>query len=121
MANKENRMYSRTEVRWPVTIVSPMAQVKGEIHNVSSRGAFVSCQEPLLDGDLFVVIEAPHYKTMSITGKVVWSTILEPGKGDPRIGVGVEFTNMSRNNRQFLHRLIARQYAMKTEIKIDKK
>ncbi len=115
MANRENRTYPRAEVRWPVTMLTPQTKLEGEIENVSSKGAFISCKDmPPLDGQFFIVIKTPKYKTLSITGKVIWSTVFEASKGDPRIGVGVQFTNISRSDRQFLHRVIAKLYELKT-------
>jgi Tfp pilus assembly protein PilZ len=122
MRMKENRILPRAQVRLPVNFFSPLAQAKGEIHNVSSKGAFVTCKDmPPLDGDFYVVIETPNCKTRCITGEVVWSTILETSMGDPNIGVGVSFTNMSQSDRQFILKMIAKQYAMKTGGKIDKR
>jgi hypothetical protein len=76
---------------------------------------------PPLDGDFYVVIENSDFKTRCVTGEVVWSTIFETSMGDPNIGIGVSFTNLSRNDRQFLLKMIAKQYAMKTGGKIDKR
>jgi Tfp pilus assembly protein PilZ len=102
-------------------MLTPKTKLEGEIENVSSKGAFISCRDmPPLEGHFFIVIETPKYKTMSITGKVVWSTVIEAHKGDPRIGVGIQFTNMSRTDRQFIHKVIAKQYEMKTGRKLDK-
>jgi Tfp pilus assembly protein PilZ len=122
MIKKENRSLPRVKVRWPVTVFGPLAQTKGEIQNVSSKGAFVTCKDmPPLDGDFYVVIETSDLKTRCITGEVVWSTIAETSTGASNIGVGVSFKNMSRNDRQFLHKIIAKQYAKKTGGKIDKR
>ena len=57
---------------------------------------------------------------MSIAGKVTWSTVLETDKGDSRFGVGVQFTNMSANDRRFLYAVLAKHYQLKTKRK-DKK
>jgi Tfp pilus assembly protein PilZ len=120
MEKKEHRSLPRVEVRWPVTVFSPLAQTKGEIQNISSKGAFVTCKDmPPLDGDFYVVIETSDLKTRCITGEVVWSTISETTAGDSNIGVGVSFTNMSRHDRLFLHKIIPKQYAKKTGVKID--
>lgn len=121
MRTKKHRSFPRVQVRLPVNVFSPLAEVKGEIKNVSSEGAFITCKAvPPLDGDFYVVIEAPKFKTRCITGEVVWATILETSMGDPHIGIGVSFTNMSRNDRQFILRMIAKQCALKTGAKIYK-
>lgn len=121
MRIKEHRLLPIAEVRWPVTVFSPLAQTDGEIQNVSSKGAFVICRDmPPLHGDFHVVIETSDSKTRCITGEVVWSTILETSVGDSNIGIGVSFTNMSRNDRQFLLKAIAKQYEKKLVARLTK-
>ncbi len=120
MVTQEKRFVPRVPVKWPVTMLSPLAQVEGKIESVSSKGALVSCKDmPPLEEGLVIVIRAPDYKTMNLNGKVVWSTVLKSGEGDPHYGVGVQFTRMSADDREVLHAMIAKLYGMKTTRKCD--
>ena len=120
MLKQEKRFVPRVPVKWPVTMLSPLAQVEGRIENVSSKGALVSCKDmPPLEKDLLIVIRAPEYKTMNLNGKVVWSTVLKSNEGDPQYGIGVQFTRMSADDRKILHRMIAKLYEIKTARKTD--
>jgi len=95
-------------------MLSPQLQVEGKIENFSSRGAFVSCKElPPLEEGFLMVIQAPEYKAMNLNAKVVWSTVLKNSEGDPYFGIGVQFTRMSPDDRQALHKLIAKHYETK--------
>jgi len=115
MHKREKRIVPRAEIKWPVTMLSPQLQVKGKIENFSSRGAFVSCKElPPLEEGFLMVIQAPEYKAMNLNAKVVWSTVLKNSEGDPYFGIGVQFTRMSPDDRQALHKLIAKHYETKT-------
>jgi len=114
MNKREKRIVPRAEIKWPVTMLSPQLQVEGKIENFSSRGAFVSCKElPPLEEGFLMVIQAPEYKAMNLNAKVVWSTVLKNSEGDPYFGIGVQFTRMSPDDRQALHKLIAKHYETK--------
>ena len=107
----DRRSKERQGVKWPVTMLSPQGEVEGEIVNLSSKGAFISCDDvPPLEGSFRMVIKAPNHKSMFLGGKVIWSTVLKPKIGEPRLGIGVQFTSMSAVDRQSIHSAVARQY-----------
>jgi len=115
MKKQEKRIVPRAEIKWPVTMLSPQLQVEGKIENFSSKGAFVSCKElPPLEEGFLLVIKAPEYKAMNLNAKVVWSTVVKNSEGDSYFGIGVQFTRMSPDDRQALHKLIAKHFEMKT-------
>ena len=104
MLKQKKRIAPRAQVRWPVTMLTTQAKVEGEIKNISSKGAFVSCQDlPPLEDGFVMVINAPDHKTMNLNGKIVWSTVVESAEGDSQFGIGVQFTRMTADDSQFLH------------------
>ena len=110
MSRQEKRVATRAQVRWPVTMLTSKATVEGEIENISSKGAFVSCKDlPPLEDGFVMVIKAPDHKTMNLNGKIVWSTVVESGEGDTQFGVGVQFTRMTSDDSQFLHSVSEKQ------------
>ena len=118
----ERRIQPRAEIKWPVTLLSTQAKIDGEIQNVSPAGAFVSCKEPPpVEGSFFVIIKPPDRQTLSVAGKVIWSTILEPKEGDSSLGIGIQFTNMTPGDRKFLSNLVALHYKEKISRKVEKK
>jgi Tfp pilus assembly protein PilZ len=85
-------------------MLTTQAKVEGEIKNINSKGAFVSCQDlPPLEDGFVMVINAPDHKTMNLNGKIVWSTVVESAEGDSQFGIGVQFTRMTADDSQFLH------------------
>lgn len=117
----ERRIQPRTEIRWPVTLLSTQDKIDGEIQNVSPTGAFVSCKEPPpLERSFFIIIKPPDRQTMSLAGKVIWSTILEPLGVDATHGIGIQFTNMTPADRQYLSSLVTLQYKEKINRKLGK-
>jgi Tfp pilus assembly protein PilZ len=118
MLKQEKRMGPRMKVRWPVTMLTPQAQVEGKVENVSSKGAFVSCKDmPPLEEGFLLVIRAPDYKSMNLNGRVVWSTVLSSSEDGSQFGIGVQFTRMTAEDRKALHKMIAVHYGLETEEK----
>lgn len=111
-------MAPRLKVRWPVTMLTPQAQVEGKIENVSSKGVFVSCKDmPPLEEGFLLIIRAPDYKSMNLNGRVVWSTILSSREDGSQFGIGVQFTRMTAEDRKALHKMIALHYGLKSKEK----
>ncbi|MBW2625848.1 MAG: PilZ domain-containing protein [Syntrophobacteria bacterium] len=105
------RQYSRTSVKWPVTLLTSQDKTEGETENVSPTGVFISCTVvPLSEGSLRLVIKVPGHQPINVAGKVVWSKVLNPNKGAPSFGVGVQFTKISENDSHFLREVILKRY-----------
>ena len=105
------RRYSRTSVKGPVTVLTSQDKTEGETENVSPTGAFISCTVvPLSEGSIRLVIKVPGHQSINVAGKVVWSKVLNPNKGEPSFGVGVQFTKISENDSHFLREVILKRY-----------
>jgi Tfp pilus assembly protein PilZ len=105
------RQYSRTRVKWPVTLLTSQDKTEGETENVSPTGALISCTVvPLSEGSIRLVIKVPGHQSLNVAGKVVWSKVLNPNKGAPSFGVGVQFTKISENDSHFLREVILKRY-----------
>jgi len=104
----ERREYARAEVKWPVTLITPEAQIEGEIENFTSKGLFVSCAEvPPSEGILRLVIKVPGRPTMNVAGKVIWSTIIDATESGAKLGVGIQFTEISESDLKVLQEAMA--------------
>lgn len=104
----ERRRYPRAEVIWPVTIVTADVQIEGEVRNVSPAGAFIACEDiPPLEGSFRLLIKPSNRQTMTITAKLIWSTVITPNEGVPHLGVGVQFTHVSKDDSKYLYGVIA--------------
>jgi hypothetical protein len=100
----DRREYPRADVKWPVTLITPEAQIEGEIENFTPKGLFVSCAEvPPSEGILRLVIKVPGRPTMNVAGKVIWSTIIDTTESGARLGVGIQFTEISEGDLKVLH------------------
>jgi Tfp pilus assembly protein PilZ len=103
----ERRLQPRIEIRWPVTVLTMQMTIEGEIHNLSPSGAFISCKAvPPLESSFFIIIKPPEHQTISLAGKVVWSTTLQTDENNASLGVGVQFTNITPGDLRFLNQLV---------------
>ena len=103
----ERRMQPRVEIRWPVTVLTIQTTIEGELHNLSPSGAFISCKgAPALEGSFFIIIKPPERQTMSVAGKLVWSTTLQSEESNSSLGVGVQFTNITPGDRSYLNQFV---------------
>ena len=95
----ERREYPRAKAKWPVTLITPEVQLEGEIENFTPKGLFVSCAEvPPLEGTIRLVVRVPGRATMNVAGKVIWSTIIDAAESGTRLGVGIQFTEISEGD-----------------------
>ncbi len=118
----ERRLQPRIEIRWPVTVLTTQTKIEGQMQNISPSGAFISCKDaPPLEGSFFIIINPPDRQTISVAGKVVWSTTLQLSNVDSSLGVGVQFTNITPSDRRFLRQLVASPNNKKTNSAVEKK
>jgi Tfp pilus assembly protein PilZ len=86
-------------------------KTEGETENVSPTGVFISCTGvPLSEGSIRLVIKVPGHQPINVAGKVAWSKVLNPNKGAPSFGVGVQFTKISENDSHFLREVMLKRY-----------
>jgi hypothetical protein len=100
----ERREYPRAQAKWAVTLLIAETQIEGVIENFTPKGLFVSCDQfPQIEGSFRMVIKIPGRPTMNAAGKVMWSTIFDPSESGARLGVGIEFTEISEGDLQYLY------------------
>ncbi|MBW2602659.1 MAG: PilZ domain-containing protein [Deltaproteobacteria bacterium] len=105
----KSRGQPRAKVKWPVHIQTTRGSIYGVTTNVSTSGAYISCQEPSqVEGKLRVTIEVPHRRSLNIVARVVWHTVTTPNESTSGFGIGVKFAHISAKDRQLLKSLLAK-------------
>ena len=106
---EERREYPRAKVNWPVTLITSEAEIAGEIENFTPKGLFITCKEaPPLEETLRIVIKIPGHQTMNVAVRVIWSSVHVTSEGETRLGVGIQFTEISKTDLQFLHEAMSK-------------
>ena len=102
----ERREYLRVRAKWPVTMLTPEAQIEGEIENFTPKGLFVSCAEVPAVDSFRLVIKVPGRQTINVAGRVVWTTILDASESETRLGIGIKFTEISESDQEYLQEVM---------------
>lgn len=95
----ERRVYPRSDARLEIRFSSPKAFLQQYTTNISKGGLFVQMDKPFeRDTEVELVIHLPRTRReVTVKGRVVHSV---PGLDEDPGGVGVEFTDMSAENRK---------------------
>ena len=102
----EKRLHPRIPVNWPVVILTPKGAISGETRNISAGGAFIQYSEEAdLNGELHIVFEHSKQRSMSVTGRKAWSGNFNIDGKSVFSGVGVRFTEISREDRELISSL----------------
>jgi len=105
----EKRKSPRTEVQWPVTIMTNTGAVEGEARNISAEGVFIlfdSSTGSLSPPKTYRLLMKPDGEEIEVTGSVVWSS------RDVHLGKGFCFVGFNERDRRRLRKAI-RKYAEK--------
>jgi Tfp pilus assembly protein PilZ len=106
--SQDRRRHPRAKAKWSVTLETTQGVINTEIHDISLVGAFIRCLDPLGPDEVFrMVINVPHAdRRLLVDSEVVWVNIHGPDYSVTPRGMGVQFTQISGNDRQFLNRMI---------------
>ena len=104
---KEGRQHQRGNVSWSVTIQTEEGTIERATYNISPDGAFIRGLSPLeLHEVVDMTISGPDHP-ITVKAKVVWSSSQVPPKEDMPRGVGVEFINISDEDREIISSFVA--------------
>ena len=105
---QERRKHPRAKTKWSVTLQTSQGVINTEIHDISPEGAFIRCLDPLKPAESFkMVINIPQSdRRLIIDSEVVWINSLGADQPLAPRGMGVQFTEISNSDRQFLSRMI---------------
>jgi len=105
----EKRKSPRTEVRWPVTILTKTGALEGEARNISVEGVFILFDRSagsLSPPKTYRLLMKPDGEEIEVTGSLVWSSF------DVHLGKGFCFVGFSERDQRRLRKTI-KKYAEK--------
>jgi c-di-GMP-binding flagellar brake protein YcgR len=104
---KEKRGSHRSDIRWPVSLVTDQGTIQGEIVNISLAGAFLLCEQPLASNQRFgLIIRTPDRSPVEMTGEVVRSNIPDPEGKERECKAGIRFVDVSEEKERELYKAI---------------
>ena len=104
----EERGYPRSKGSWPVVMLTGRGALIAETRNISPLGAFIFCDQPLpVEEKIRLLIMFPNRRYVDISAEVTWSYPYGSEKDDTPCGMGVRFTEVSEQDRDFISSLIS--------------
>ena len=93
--------HSRSEVRWPIRILSDQGTIEGETRNISFDGIYICVDEPLRLNEKFrMAISPPDHRAIGVTGKVVWSDLYALDEEETPFAMGMSLVKLSKKDRK---------------------
>jgi len=104
----KSRGQPRAKVKWPVLIQTTSGSISGETHNISTSGAFIYCQDPSsLEDNFQMIIKVPHRRSLIVSARIIWKTVATMNDKTSGSGIGVQFSEISADDRRLLQAWIA--------------
>ena len=112
---RNRRTPQRVRVRWPVVVITTTGVAVAETRDISTDGAFIQTKLPLKPKEkLRLFIMAPNQRPLDFAAEVAWSNPHGSDQDSVPRGMGVRFTKVSRDYRNFLRNVVAKHYISKT-------
>ena len=105
----EKRREPRIKVNWPIEIFLGDRTIEGIAKNITLKGLFVCCEEPLsLKKDFRLLIFTPNKKAIDVIGKVVWSDAyaVDIDNNNAPVCVGLSFVEISTSSLNSLKEIV---------------
>jgi Tfp pilus assembly protein PilZ len=108
VARQEKRRHPRAKAKWSVTLETAQGVINTETLDICLEGAFVRCLDPLRPEEPFkMLINIPNSdRRLAVDSEVVWVNVHGPDFSVTPRGMGIQFTQLSGRDRQFLSRMI---------------
>ncbi len=108
VAKPEKREHPRTEVSWPVSLITSQGLFDGEIKNISRGGALIQCRDlPEVDKSLELSINIhDHLLNISASVEKVRLNIDESDKALPSYDLAVRFLGIDVDQRKHFYNTI---------------
>jgi hypothetical protein len=104
---EERRQNARVRVNWPVTIQTEEGTIERATYNISPDGAFIRGLSPLELHEVVDMTISGSDHPITVKARVVWSSSQIPPHEDMPRGVGVEFINISDEQREIISSLVS--------------
>jgi hypothetical protein len=103
----DKRRHSRARVKWPVVIQTPTGLFDGKTEDISLGGAFIRLSRELNSNYNLPMVFDAKGRLIPCNAQIVWSDKRNLSDQRRFLGIGVRFTRMMLNDREFLYREIS--------------
>lgn len=107
---KEKRRFPRIDVELPIFMDTSCGCTAGKTLNISAGGAFIRCSNSLTIPERFFVAITnlpPMYLHLPVKAELIWSNGYEQEGNSVFREIGVEFSEISDADREFISALVS--------------
>jgi len=116
----ERRQDPRISTVWPVLMVTSDGVIKAKIKDLSLGGAFIAYQDPFpLKKQFSLIIDMPDQKPLTLVSEVIWSNSNVPDDKIVCRGMGIRFTQNTKNDRISYNNAIASYFEKHQENQVE--
>jgi len=99
----EKRRYPRVLEVWPAVVQTLQGPLEAKTRDISVGGVFIQLsQEGDLSGDLQIHLQPSEQRSISVTGRKAWSGNFNFNGKEVFSGVGIQFTDISPEDQEFI-------------------
>lgn len=107
MVSKEHRQHPRARIKWPVVMTTSNGLLDGKTQNLSLGGAFICCPGMPNLSDSFRLVISAKERLILVVAEVVWPDARQLNEKTIFRGMGVQFTTVFGDDRQYLSGVIS--------------
>ena len=112
----------RTEVKWPVTLLTANGPIEAETEYISlSRVLVVSKTVLPSEGDVGLLIQAPNHEVVHMTSELVCTKVNGSDHNTTCFSAELQITYVSEADKEFLYRMIANNRQRQTARSVQRK
>ena len=103
----ERRKAPRIKVNWPIEVSLDDRTIEGIAKNITLKGLFVCCDEPLsFEENYRISIFTHNHKAINVVGKPIWSDSYAKDDKNAPVCIGLSFIKISTKNLHSLKEII---------------
>ena len=103
----EKRRYPRVLAVWPAVVQTLQGPLEAKTRDISIGGVFIECSEEIDLGENFQIMLKPSQdRSITVTGRRAWSGNININGRSTYSGVGVQFTELSAEDRAYISALV---------------
>ena len=103
----EKRRYPRVLAVWSAVVQTFQGPLEVKTRDISIGGVFIECPEKIDLGENFqIILKPPQGRSIEVRGRRAWSGNINFNGGSTYGGMGVQFTALSPEDRNYISTLI---------------
>ena len=103
----EKGRYPRVLAVWSAVVQTLQGPLEAKTRDISVGGVFIECPEKIDLGENFqIMLKPPQNRSITVAGRKAWSGNINFNGSSTYSGMGVQFTELSPEDRDYISALV---------------